>query len=198
MAYNDPLVTPTGQQLPPMTTVFPETTVMRPQPKEPNKFLKVLGGVASGADPYAKVRAGASLVQFYSALVFQGPEMVERLKRELTACLRSDGGALNLVAPGVGSLLGNVSGGGGSSFSSYGALMEQQRQFEEMQRYNQISTALQQKQQNSMMNQQQQQSMQLLGVQHRVSMQSQEFTTVSNLMKTRHDSEMSAVNNIKS
>jgi hypothetical protein len=31
-----------------------------------------------------------------------------------------------------------------------------------------------------------------------VSMQAQEFTTVSNLMKTRHDSEMTAVNNIKS
>ncbi|HLM01271.1 MAG TPA: hypothetical protein VK400_09485 [Pyrinomonadaceae bacterium] len=155
MAYNDPLVTPTGQQLPPMTTVYPETTVMRPQPsKEPNKFMKVLGGIA--------------------------------------------GGALNLVAPGLGGVLGNVIGGGGSAHGSYGALMEQQRQFEEMQRYNQLSTALQQRQQNSMMNQQQQQSMQLLGVQHRVSMQSQEFTTVSNLMKTRHDSEMSAVNNIKS
>ena len=48
------------------------------------------------------------------------------------------------------------------------------------------------------MNQQQQQGMQMLGVQQRVSMQAQEFTTVSNLLKTRHDSEMSAVNNIKS
>ena len=31
------------------------------------------GGIASGADAYAKIRAGASLVQLYSALVFHGP-----------------------------------------------------------------------------------------------------------------------------
>jgi len=99
----------------------------------------------------------------------------------------------------LGGILGNVIGGSGSSSSgSYTALMEQQRQFEEMQRYNQISSSLQQRQQNQMLNQQQQNSMQLISVQHRVGMQAQEFTTVSNLLKTRHDSEMSAVNNIKS
>jgi len=106
--------------------------------------------------------------------------------------------ALNFVAPGLGGILGNVIGGGGSSFGSYTALMDQQRQFEEMQRYSQLANSLQQRQQNQMLNQQQQNSMQLIGIQHRVGMQAQEFTTVSNLMKTRHDSEMSAVNNIKS
>ena len=49
------------------------------------------GGVASGADAYAKVRAGASLVQLYSALVFHGPGLVARIKRDLAACLRADG-----------------------------------------------------------------------------------------------------------
>src|ERR1019366_7742927 len=49
------------------------------------------GGVASGADAYAKSRAGASLVQFYSALVFHGPPLVGRIKRELAARLRADG-----------------------------------------------------------------------------------------------------------
>jgi dihydroorotate dehydrogenase len=49
------------------------------------------GGVASGADAYAKIRAGASLVQLYSALVFHGPELVVRIKRELAECLRADG-----------------------------------------------------------------------------------------------------------
>jgi dihydroorotate dehydrogenase len=49
------------------------------------------GGVASGADAYAKIRAGASLVQFYSAMVFQGPMLVNRIKRELAALLRKDG-----------------------------------------------------------------------------------------------------------
>ena len=49
------------------------------------------GGVASGADAYAKIRAGASLVQVYSALVFQGPGLAQRIKRELAQLLRADG-----------------------------------------------------------------------------------------------------------
>jgi dihydroorotate dehydrogenase len=49
------------------------------------------GGIASGADAYAKIRAGASLVQLYSALVFQGPGLVGRIKSELAALLRKDG-----------------------------------------------------------------------------------------------------------
>ncbi len=49
------------------------------------------GGVASGADAYAKIRAGASLVQLYSALVFEGPGLVRRIKSELAALLRRDG-----------------------------------------------------------------------------------------------------------
>lgn len=49
------------------------------------------GGVGSGADAYAKIRAGASLVQLYSALVFQGPTLVRRIKNELAALLARDG-----------------------------------------------------------------------------------------------------------
>ncbi|MEC8700100.1 MAG: dihydroorotate dehydrogenase (quinone), partial [Pseudomonadota bacterium] len=49
------------------------------------------GGVASGADAYAKIRAGASLVQLYTALVFQGSALVGRIKRELAALLKQDG-----------------------------------------------------------------------------------------------------------
>lgn len=49
------------------------------------------GGIASGADAYARIRAGASLVQFYSALVYAGPGLVEEIKRDLAACLRADG-----------------------------------------------------------------------------------------------------------
>ncbi|MSP94825.1 MAG: quinone-dependent dihydroorotate dehydrogenase [Alphaproteobacteria bacterium] len=59
------------------------------------------GGVASGADAYAKIRAGASLVQVYSALVFQGTSLANRIKRELAACLRKDG--FSRVADAVGS-----------------------------------------------------------------------------------------------
>jgi dihydroorotate dehydrogenase len=50
-----------------------------------------VGGIASGADAYAKVRAGASAVQLYSALVFEGPGLVARIRRELAALLRADG-----------------------------------------------------------------------------------------------------------
>jgi dihydroorotate dehydrogenase len=50
-----------------------------------------VGGVASGADAYAKIRAGASLVQLYSALVFEGPGLVRRIKNELAALLKRDG-----------------------------------------------------------------------------------------------------------
>ncbi len=49
------------------------------------------GGVADGATAYAKIRAGASLVQIYSALVFHGPGLVRRVKQELAQLLRADG-----------------------------------------------------------------------------------------------------------
>jgi dihydroorotate dehydrogenase len=58
------------------------------------------GGIASGADAYAKIRAGASLVQLYSALVFQGGELIGRIKRELAERLSADGFAT--VADAVG------------------------------------------------------------------------------------------------
>ena len=49
------------------------------------------GGVGSGADAYAKIRAGASLVQLYSMLVYEGPPLVRRIKDELAALLARDG-----------------------------------------------------------------------------------------------------------
>nr|WP_274390009.1 quinone-dependent dihydroorotate dehydrogenase [Azospirillum doebereinerae] len=49
------------------------------------------GGIASGADAYAKIRAGASLVQFYSAMVYGGPALVHRIRDELAGLLRRDG-----------------------------------------------------------------------------------------------------------
>lgn len=49
------------------------------------------GGVASGRDAYAKIRAGASLVQLYAAFAYEGPALVRRIKDELAACLKADG-----------------------------------------------------------------------------------------------------------
>jgi dihydroorotate dehydrogenase len=49
------------------------------------------GGVASGADAYAKIRAGASLVQLYSMMVYEGPGIADAIRRDLVARLRADG-----------------------------------------------------------------------------------------------------------
>lgn len=50
-----------------------------------------VGGVASAADAYAKIRAGAALVQLYTALVFAGPALLGQIKTELADLLRRDG-----------------------------------------------------------------------------------------------------------
>lgn len=49
------------------------------------------GGVSSGADAYAMVRAGAQLVQIYTGLVYGGPAAPQLIKRELAALLTRDG-----------------------------------------------------------------------------------------------------------
>lgn len=59
------------------------------------------GGIGSGDDAYAKLRAGASAVQLYSAMVFGGPGLVTRIKRDLAACLRRDGFASVAAAVGA-------------------------------------------------------------------------------------------------
>ncbi len=60
------------------------------------------GGVATGADALAKIRAGASAVQFYSAMVFEGPGMIVRVKRDLAARLKAEGFASVADAVGAG------------------------------------------------------------------------------------------------
>ena len=50
-----------------------------------------VGGIASGEDAYVRIRAGASAVQLYSALIYEGPGLVGRIKRDLAARLRADG-----------------------------------------------------------------------------------------------------------
>jgi dihydroorotate dehydrogenase len=50
-----------------------------------------VGGIASADDAYVKIRAGASLVQLYTALIYQGPGLVAHIKAGLAARLRADG-----------------------------------------------------------------------------------------------------------
>lgn len=50
-----------------------------------------VGGIASACDAYMKIRAGASLVQIYSAMVFEGPGLAARIARTLPDLLKADG-----------------------------------------------------------------------------------------------------------
>jgi len=69
------------------------TEVLRGMRRRLGKSVTLVGvgGIAGGADAYEKIRAGASLVQLYTALVYQGPGLVARIKQELLACLARDG-----------------------------------------------------------------------------------------------------------
>lgn len=53
--------------------------------------LIAAGGIATGADAYARIRTGASLVQLYTALIYEGPSLARRIVRELDALLERDG-----------------------------------------------------------------------------------------------------------
>jgi dihydroorotate dehydrogenase len=50
-----------------------------------------VGGIASADDAYARIRAGASLVQLYSALVYEGPFLAKRINDGLAKLLQRDG-----------------------------------------------------------------------------------------------------------
>jgi dihydroorotate dehydrogenase len=71
----------------------PSTARLAAMYRETHGTIPIIGcgGIASGADAYAKIRAGASLVQLYSALAFRGPSLVRSIKRDLAARLRGDG-----------------------------------------------------------------------------------------------------------
>ncbi|HLZ77848.1 MAG TPA: quinone-dependent dihydroorotate dehydrogenase [Sphingomonas sp.] len=53
--------------------------------------LIAAGGIASAEDAYARIRAGASLVQLYSALVYEGPGLAARIAKGLVPLLARDG-----------------------------------------------------------------------------------------------------------
>lgn len=49
------------------------------------------GGVFDGDDAYAKIKAGASLIQLYTALIYGGPPLVRNIKTRLAELLARDG-----------------------------------------------------------------------------------------------------------
>jgi dihydroorotate dehydrogenase len=50
-----------------------------------------VGGIFDGKDVYDKMRSGATLVQIYSGLIFEGPKIVPNIKKELLELLERDG-----------------------------------------------------------------------------------------------------------
>ncbi len=68
------------------------------------------GGIFDARDAYAKIRAGASLVQLYSAMVYRGPGLAAEICRGLPALLRADGFASVADAVGTGSALTDARG----------------------------------------------------------------------------------------
>lgn len=60
-----------------------------------------VGGIASAEDAWQRIRAGASLIQLYSAMIYEGPGLVRRMTRELETLMRRDG--FGSIAEAVGS-----------------------------------------------------------------------------------------------
>jgi len=80
----------------------PSTAILRAFARATGHGLPLVGvgGIASGAQAYAKIRAGASAIQLYTGLVYHGPALVARIKTELAGLLRRDG--FSTIADAVG------------------------------------------------------------------------------------------------
>jgi dihydroorotate dehydrogenase len=59
-----------------------------------------VGGIGSAEDAYERVRAGATLVQLYTALIYEGPGLFRRINRGLLRLLERD--RLGSIAEAVG------------------------------------------------------------------------------------------------
>jgi len=87
-----------GAPLQPLSTDVLRRTAQRVEHQFP---LIGCGGIGSGADAYAKIRAGATLVQLYSMMVYEGPPLIRRIKDELAALLARDGLSSSAAAIGA-------------------------------------------------------------------------------------------------
>ena len=50
-----------------------------------------VGGISNGFECYEKIKAGASLVQLYTAIIYKGPQIISKIKLDLTNSLKTDG-----------------------------------------------------------------------------------------------------------
>ena len=68
-------------------------------------ILISVGGISTGAEAYRRIKAGASLVQAYSGMVFEGPSMVRKINEEILELLDKDG--YNHISDAIGADLKN-------------------------------------------------------------------------------------------
>jgi dihydroorotate dehydrogenase len=59
-----------------------------------------VGGISSAEDAYERIRAGASLVQVYTSLIYEGPGIFRRINRGLLRLLERD--SLASIADAIG------------------------------------------------------------------------------------------------
>jgi dihydroorotate dehydrogenase len=90
------LASPHAQQaggLSGQTHFQPSTEILRAFARRLGGRLPLIGagGVATAEQAYAKIRAGASAVQLYTALVYHGPRLPARIAADLSILLRRDG-----------------------------------------------------------------------------------------------------------
>ena len=50
-----------------------------------------VGGISTAEEAYRRIKAGASLVQVYSALIFEGPELIKDINTGLIELIKADG-----------------------------------------------------------------------------------------------------------
>ncbi len=91
-----------GLSGPPLMTLSTQVLARFHAANDKGLALIGAGGIATGADALAKIRAGANAVQFYSAMVYEGPRMAVRVKQDLAARLRAEGFASVSEAVGTG------------------------------------------------------------------------------------------------
>ncbi len=59
--------------------------------KHPSMPIIGVGGIFSAEDAYEKIKAGASLVQIYTGLIYEGPGLVKKINKGLVELLKRDG-----------------------------------------------------------------------------------------------------------
>jgi dihydroorotate dehydrogenase len=52
--------------------------------------INACGGISTGQDIYQVLKSGASTVQVYTSLVYEGPGLIKKMKKELAGALRDD------------------------------------------------------------------------------------------------------------